>query len=188
MNYIHSNYQKAGKISNADLLYTLSVFITEPITWIQRYEWRSITDTEICAIGTLWKSIGDAMGIQYEGFLCKSQWKDGLEFYEDITAWADGYEAKYMVPAETNKTVADYLIPMLLFYVPKSAEGGARNVVGYLIGDRLRRSMMCVALPLQYYLTNCKQIPRPHQRLHPSRLHNLHSSTPHTPLSVSPTP
>jgi len=28
MNTIHSRYQKAGKISNDDLLYTLSVFIT----------------------------------------------------------------------------------------------------------------------------------------------------------------
>jgi len=104
-----------------------------------------LTDTEICAIGTLWKSIGDAMGIQYEGFLSKSQWRDGLEFCEDITAWADGYEAKYMVPEETNKKVADCLIPMLLFYVPRSAEGAARNIVGYLMGDRLRKSMMCVS-------------------------------------------
>jgi hypothetical protein len=63
MNYIHSGYQKAGKISQDDLLYTLSVFITEPITWVGKYEWRAMTDMEKCAIGTFWKSIGDAMGI-----------------------------------------------------------------------------------------------------------------------------
>ncbi len=61
MNYIHSGYQRAGKISNEDLLYTLSVFITEPISWIAKYEWRELTDMEICAIGTFWKSIGDSM-------------------------------------------------------------------------------------------------------------------------------
>lgn len=33
MNYLHSRYQKAGKISNEDLLYTLSVFITEPVEY-----------------------------------------------------------------------------------------------------------------------------------------------------------
>jgi hypothetical protein len=53
VNYIHSGYQKAGKISNADMLYTLSVFITEPITWVKKYEWREMTDMELCAIGVL---------------------------------------------------------------------------------------------------------------------------------------
>lgn len=63
MNYIHGGYQKAGKISQDDLLYTLSLFITEPITWVGKYEWRAMTDMEKCAIGAFWKSIGDAMGI-----------------------------------------------------------------------------------------------------------------------------
>jgi hypothetical protein len=49
MNYIHSKYQKAGKISQDDLLYTLSVFVTEPITWVGKYEWRSMTEIgEMC--------------------------------------------------------------------------------------------------------------------------------------------
>ncbi|TVY81896.1 Mycophenolic acid synthesis protein B [Lachnellula suecica] len=142
MNYIHSGYQKAGKISNADLLYTLSVFITEPITWVKKYEWRSMTDMEICAIGVLWKSIGDAMGIQYEGYLSKSLWKDGLEFYEDISAWAEQYEQKYMVPAESNRKLANELLPLLLFFVPKSAEVAARNIVGCLMGERLCKAMI----------------------------------------------
>jgi len=52
MNYIHSRYQKAGKISNDDLLYTLSVFITEPINWVEMYEWREMSDTEKNAFAT----------------------------------------------------------------------------------------------------------------------------------------
>jgi hypothetical protein len=106
MNYIHSGYQRAGKISQEDLLYTLSVFITEPITWVEKYEWRTMTDMEKCAIGTFWKSIGDAMGIQYNSRLYSDNWKDGLHFYEEISTWAEVYEAKYMVPAETNKEMA----------------------------------------------------------------------------------
>src|SRR5687767_7475550 len=65
MNYLHGPYLKSGKITNDDLLYTLSVFITEPISWINRFEWRQVTDLEICALGTFWKSIGDAMSIDY---------------------------------------------------------------------------------------------------------------------------
>ena len=51
INCVHDKYQKAGKISNDDLLYTLSLFALEPVRWINRYEWRTLTDTERCAIG-----------------------------------------------------------------------------------------------------------------------------------------
>lgn len=88
MNYIHSIYQKSGKISIDDLLYTLSVFITEPITWVEKYEWRPMTEMEVCAIATFWKSIGDAMGIEYVDRLARAEWADGLDFYEDIKNWA----------------------------------------------------------------------------------------------------
>ena len=36
MNYIHGGYQVSGKISHDDLLYTLSVFMTEPVRWVSR--------------------------------------------------------------------------------------------------------------------------------------------------------
>jgi len=50
MNYIHSMYQKSGLISNDDLLYTLSLFAVEPERWINRFEWRSLTEMELCAL------------------------------------------------------------------------------------------------------------------------------------------
>ena len=50
MNYLHGMYQKAGKITNDDMLYTLSLFILEPERWIRMYEWRSLTPMEICAL------------------------------------------------------------------------------------------------------------------------------------------
>jgi len=50
MNYIHGRYAK--KISNDDLLFTLSVFITEPIDFVAKYEWREMTDTEKNALAT----------------------------------------------------------------------------------------------------------------------------------------
>jgi hypothetical protein len=46
MNYIHSTYQKAGKISNDDLLYTLSVFITGKVTPQSQYM-RIVTDYDL---------------------------------------------------------------------------------------------------------------------------------------------
>ena len=43
MNWLHSQY----KISNDDKLYTLSVFVTVPQRWLEKYEWRPLTDLEI---------------------------------------------------------------------------------------------------------------------------------------------
>lgn len=50
MNYLHARYQKANKISNDDLLYTLSLFVMEVEKWIRLYEWRVLTPMEICAL------------------------------------------------------------------------------------------------------------------------------------------
>jgi hypothetical protein len=50
MNYLHSWYQKAGKISNDDLLYTLSLFVLEVERWVRLYDWRTLTPLEMCAL------------------------------------------------------------------------------------------------------------------------------------------
>ncbi|KAG5918544.1 hypothetical protein E4U42_006813 [Claviceps africana] len=142
INSIHGPYIKAGKILNQDLLYTLSVFVTEPIVRINRWEWRQLTDMEVCAQGTFWKSIGDAMGIQYTGLLRRDSWRDGLEFVEDISAWAQQYETDFMVPAATNKQTSDELVRLLLYTVPSKARSFASHVIGVLMGERLRNAMI----------------------------------------------
>jgi len=50
MNYLHGMHQKAGTISNDDLLYTLALFVLEVDKWIGLYEWRPLTPMEICAL------------------------------------------------------------------------------------------------------------------------------------------
>jgi hypothetical protein len=47
---ISSLYQKKNLISNDDMLYTLSLFVLEPVRWVKRYEWREMTEMEICAL------------------------------------------------------------------------------------------------------------------------------------------
>lgn len=96
---------------------------------------------EKCAIGTFWKSMGDAMGIKYEGYLARSEWTDGLEFVHDVSTWATGYENAHMVPAASNKKTSDELVPLILFYVPKALQPAGANLVGVLMGDMLRNAM-----------------------------------------------
>jgi hypothetical protein len=50
MNWLHTMYIKSGKISNDDLLYTLSLFVLEPHRWVKETEWREMTDMELCAL------------------------------------------------------------------------------------------------------------------------------------------
>jgi hypothetical protein len=146
MNYIHSRYQKAGKISNDDLLNTLSVLITKPISWVKKYEWRVMSEMEVGALGAFWKSISDAMGIFYAERLSRSEWRHGLEFYEDIKIWAEEYEKKYMVPAMSNKTVAEELVSLLLFYVPTWAKSPAADLANKSLSPTLQtpRSSSCL--------------------------------------------
>jgi hypothetical protein len=140
MNYLHSKHQKAGKISNEDLLYTLSVCITEPTRFINMYEFRELNEMEIAAVGTFWKSVGDGMEIKYGGCLARSSWKDGIEFVEDITQWAKSYEMKYMVPAKTNAITSERSMAMMLYHVPNFAKPFAEEVFTVLMGDRVREA------------------------------------------------
>ena len=60
MNCIHSQY----KISNDDYLYVLSVFIVEPVRWVERYGFRYPHGKEKYAMHLRWKIIGEQMGIK----------------------------------------------------------------------------------------------------------------------------
>lgn len=51
LNEIHGKYV----ISNADFLYTLSLFIFEPVAWINKYGWRQLDEREINVSKTAWK-------------------------------------------------------------------------------------------------------------------------------------
>ena len=107
MNYIHGVYQKAGMISNDDMLYTLSIFAGEPLKWISRYEWRDFSDMEVAALGTFWKGLGEAMSVD---FSClpghREGWKDGIHWLEETLAWAQVYERVHMVPHKDNHKLA----------------------------------------------------------------------------------
>ncbi|PGH01480.1 hypothetical protein AJ79_07918 [Helicocarpus griseus UAMH5409] len=143
MNYLHSGYRMSGKILDDDMLYTLSLFAVEPIRFINTYEWRKASDMEVCAIGTFWKSVGDAMQISFDHLpSSKTGWKDGIHFFEELKAWSLAYEAKTMVPSKWNKDNADQTVAVLLYDFPVIMRPLARNMVLYMMDDRLREAMM----------------------------------------------
>ncbi|OGE56794.1 hypothetical protein PENARI_c002G07981 [Penicillium arizonense] len=143
MNWQHSNYQKAGKISNDDLLYTLSLFALEPRKWIQRYEWRSLNEMEQCAFGVFWKSIGDAMKISYDGLpSARIGWKDGIHWLHEVEVWAEAYEKINMVPDLMNHKTANETTALFLYGLPTFMHKVGKQFVTAIMDDRLREAIM----------------------------------------------
>jgi hypothetical protein len=70
MNYLHGRYQKAGKISNDDMLYTLSLFILEAERWTRLYDYRTLTPMEMCAMCVYQASFCDRGELK----LTRQQW------------------------------------------------------------------------------------------------------------------
>ena len=96
MNYLHERHRKAGKITDPDLLYTLSLFALEPVRWADRYDWRQLTDLERTAMGVFWRDVGEAMEIPYdmlEPYMGKR--RDGLGWLEAIDQWSMAYEENH---------------------------------------------------------------------------------------------
>ncbi|KAI5857388.1 hypothetical protein GGS23DRAFT_347344 [Durotheca rogersii] len=144
MNFLHSRYIKEGTISNADLLYTLSVFVTEPARFAELYEWRPFNEMEYCASGVFWKAVGEAMGIEYKGYLTHAErgWRDGIEFFDDISAWAKSYEVGAMKPSVVSAKPARTLIPMMTYWVPWFAKPFVTDAIISLLGGRVREAFM----------------------------------------------
>lgn len=149
--FLHTGYRKSGKILEDDMLYTLSLFALEPIRFIETYEWRKLTDLEKCAIGTYWKSLGDALAISYEGLPSWGKegpggFRDGLHWLEELSAWSQAYEITNMKPSATNKEVADKTTDVLVFTLPRFLEPVGIAFVSFIMDERLRKAMMHVYL------------------------------------------
>ena len=148
MNYLHGRYRKAGKISDADMLYTLSLFALEPIRWTARHEWRGLSELERCAMGVYWRDLGEAMEIPCDVvFKSKVNGRkaDGLDWLQALDEWSLEYEREHMVPNPTNEKLSKATLDIVLFNVPNCLRPFALKLVTALLELRLRRAMKWVA-------------------------------------------
>jgi len=74
INWLHSHY----KITNAEYLYTLSLFMLDPIRWTDKYGWRKLSPLERRARFVFFKRIGQLMSID-----------DIPDTLEELEVWAD---------------------------------------------------------------------------------------------------
>ena len=145
MNFLHSRFRKSGQVNNDAFLYTLSLFALEPTRWINKYDWRPVTDTERCAIGIFWMTVGQRMGISYEALpSCQDGWTSPLLWLDEIEVWSRGHEQRNVGPAATNTTLALSTTELMLFRFPQFFQPVIRNLVYVAMGPELREAMMCV--------------------------------------------
>jgi hypothetical protein len=105
------------------------------------------------------------MGIQYDDLAHgPNDFKDGIEFFEDVKEWSDAYEKSYMVPVrhsvartvlcvhltdfpsqlqnKYNHQLAEETSKILLVNVPDVLHPIAKQGVITMLEDRLRIAMM----------------------------------------------
>lgn len=140
--YLHAGYRASGKILEPDMLYTLALFALQPIRFIERFEWRALSDLERCAIGTFWKSAGDALGVSYDALPSGQGFRDGIQWLEEIENWSLEYEREFMVPDVKNRETANQTTAILVYMLPGWLCPVGLQFVSFMMDERLRRAMM----------------------------------------------
>lgn len=138
--WLHQGYRKAGKITNDEMLYTLSLFALEGKRWVSMYEWRGLTDLELCAIGVFWKQIGQDLDISYTDLEVPNQ-STGLDWHRALERWSCAYEREHMAPHSCNHTLAVATLDLLGAELPTPARHFAGAAFCHLMGPELRHAM-----------------------------------------------
>ncbi len=103
MNRIHGQYD----IANDDYLYVLSVFIYEPVRWLERFGWRKMSEKEKLASYYFWREIGRRMNI-----------KDIPQSYESFEQFSIAYEREHFCYAESNRRIGEATRDLFLSWFP----------------------------------------------------------------------
>ncbi|OQD89543.1 hypothetical protein PENANT_c002G08382 [Penicillium antarcticum] len=143
--YLHRGYRSSGQILEEDMLYTLGLFALQPIRFIDRFEWRTLNEMERCAIGTFWKSAGDALDISYDPLpsgKSESGFRDGIQWLEEMEEWCEEYEARCMLPDVKNREVADQTTAVLVYMLPTFMHPVGLQFVSFMMDERLRKAML----------------------------------------------
>ncbi|KAI0468353.1 hypothetical protein F4859DRAFT_506202 [Xylaria cf. heliscus] len=142
VNRIHSLYRPSGVMSDADMLYTLSLFALEPGRLIARFEWRGLTVQERCALATLWKALGEELRIPFDPLPSsgKGGFRDALHWLGELEEWGRDYEARYREKSPETVAVADRKLDTWTGNVPKRLRPVARSFLAALIEPGLRRA------------------------------------------------
>lgn len=71
-----------------------------------------------------------------------ANFRDGIDFFDDVKEWVDEYERRCMVPDKYNHQLAEETTRILLSNVPDVMKPLGKKLVAVLMDERLRMAMM----------------------------------------------
>lgn len=123
MNQMHNRFP----IQNHELLYVLTTFIYEPIRWIERFGYRSLTEQERLSFFYFYCEVGKRMNI-----------KDIPEDYHEFEQFNIDYEREHFRYADSNRKVGEVTCDLFLgMYLPKFLYPLGRPVLYAAMDDPL---------------------------------------------------
>jgi ER-bound oxygenase mpaB/B'/Rubber oxygenase, catalytic domain len=105
MNQMHRGYP----ISNADMLYVLSVFVVVPIRWMAKYGWRELCQQERIASANYYRELGRQMNI-----------KGIPSTYRDFGTLMDAYERAHFGFSKGGREVSDATLDLMTTFPPSN--------------------------------------------------------------------
>ncbi|GAB3504734.1 oxygenase MpaB family protein [Spirosoma knui] len=122
MNYIHGHY----RIANEDYLFVLSTFIFYPITWVNRYGWRTLSSAEELALFYFFCEVGKRMHLV-----------DIPPTLAELRAFTDAYEARHFRYTDSNRRIADATVQIVKGWFPTVLHPFVRPAVAGMIDEKL---------------------------------------------------
>ncbi|KAI1127214.1 hypothetical protein F5Y10DRAFT_243146 [Nemania abortiva] len=189
-NYLHNIYRRTGRISNDDMLYTLSLFTLQPMRWTAIYDWRPLSDMERCALATCFKVWGEDLEITYDALPSHSKgWIDGLHWLDELDTWSRQYEERHVRASDSNVEVVNATRELVFCQIPGSLHNVVWGIVAILLGPQVREAMRIPdpsdglelafnsIIAVRKYILRYASLPRPYFL---RRVYNSEWPDPHT--------
>ena len=132
LNQMHGAYD----IPNDQMLYVLSTFIVTPRRWIDRYGYRTLTDSEVTSMVRYWQHMGSLMGI-----------RDIPSDYDAFANYYDTYERERFDFSPGGRAVADATLSLMESWYPSALRPLIHSAVTALLEPHLRRALHYDAPP-----------------------------------------
>ncbi|KAE8421940.1 hypothetical protein BDV36DRAFT_18713 [Aspergillus pseudocaelatus] len=142
MNYIHSRYRTAGKILDEDMLHTLGSAVVDLFRSIEKYEWRQLSDVEKCAVGVVYRSMGEAMEIPFNLLPSgKAGFTDGIHFAQELCDFTVEYEMTAVKPTQSTLFISRRLVGLETANYPSILRPAVESIIATRLDEHIRVSM-----------------------------------------------
>ncbi len=131
-----NRFHRMYDIANVDFLYVLSTFHLEPIRWIGRYGWRSLTPNEVKASYFFWREVGRRMNI-----------RDIPPSHETFEQWSLEHERTSFAYCDANQRIATATRELFVSWAPRPLHGVVRTAIHSLLDDTMRTCFGFPAAP-----------------------------------------